>query len=150
MWLFADVQVLGLGWILSTFLDGYKQFIMWVRSCCLVQHLCWTYSSSSGFRVVGISSGSGLGVVVVEVVVEVLEEGLRMFLNLDLRLKDLGLVGAALVVVGWVVNLSLLLPNSRVLDLNRDETGFLEKDLEVVLGSGVVEVEGASSEDGFL
>ena len=116
----------------------------------MVQHLCWTYSSSSGFRVVGISSGSGLGVVVVEVVVEVLEEGLRMFLNLDLRLKDLGLVGAALVVVGWVVNLSLLLPNSRVLDLNRDETGFLEWDLEVVLGSGVVEVEGASSEDGFL
>ena len=87
-----------------------------------------------------------MGVVVV--VVEVLEEGLRMFLNLDLRLKDLGLVGAALVVVGWVVNLSLLPPNNRVLDLNRE--GFLEKDLTVGLGSGVVEVEGASSEEGFL
>ena len=47
---------------------------------------------------VRVSSSSGSGVVVV--VVEVLEDGLRMFLNLDLKLKFLDLVVAALVVVG--------------------------------------------------
>lgn len=47
---------------------------------------------------VSSSSSSGSGVVVVEV--EVLEDGLRIFLNLDLKLKFLDLVVAALVVVG--------------------------------------------------
>ena len=46
---------------------------------------------------VRVSSSSGSGVVVVD---EVLEDGLRMFLNLDLKLKFLDLVVAALVVVG--------------------------------------------------
>ena len=80
--------------------------------------------------------------------VEVLEDGLRIFLNLDLKLKFLDLVVAALVGVGWVVNLSLLELSNLDLDLNREEAGFLEKDLVVGLGLGVVEV--SSSEVGFL
>ena len=86
---------------------------------------------------VRVSSGSGLGVVVVEV--EVREDGLRMFLNLDLRLKDRGLVTGARV-VGSVVKRSLLEDNS--LDLVRNKEEFLEKDLVVGLG----EVEGSSLE----
>ena len=79
-----------------------------------------------------VSTGSG---VVVEVVVEVREEGLRIFLNLDLRLKDLG--GDLVVVLeGSVVKRSLLDDNSLVLARKREE--FLEKDLVVGLGEVVV------------
>lgn len=93
---------------------------------------------------------SVLGSGVVEVVVEVLEDGFRMFLNLDLRLKERGLVVAGLLeVVGWVVALSLEELSSRVLDLNKEETGFREKDLVVGLGEVVVGGED-SSEVGFL
>ena len=82
--------------------------------------------------------------------VEVLEDGFKMFLNLDLKLKFLDLVVGALVEVGvgLVVNLSLLELNNLDLDLNKEEAGFLEKDLVVGLGLGVVEV--SSSELGFL
>ena len=60
---------------------------------------------------VKVSSSSGTGVVDV-VVLEVLEEGLRIFLNLDLRLNDLGRDVDLLVVGLWVVvSLSLLDPN---------------------------------------
>ena len=94
---------------------------------------------------VKVSSSSGSGVVDV-VVLEVLEEGLRIFLNLDLRLKDLGRDVDRLVVGLWVVvSLSLLDPN---LDLVRNRLeGFLEKDLGVGLGVVVV---GTSSEVVFL
>ena len=90
---------------------------------------------------VKVSSSSGTGVVDV-VVLEVLEEGLRIFLNLDLRLNDLGRDVDLLVVGLWVVvSLSLLDPN---LDLVRNRLeGFLEKDLVVGLGEVV---EGSSSE----
>jgi len=76
------------------------------------------------------------------VVLEVLEEGLRIFLNLDLRLNDLGRDVDRLVVGLWVVvSLSLLDPN---LDLVRNRLeGFREKDLGVGLGEVVV---GSSSE----
>jgi len=81
--------------------------------------------------------------------VEVLEDGFRMFLNLDLRLKERGLVVAGLLeVVGWVVALSLEELSSRVLDLNKEETGFREKDRVVGLGEVVVGGED-SSEVGF-
>ena len=103
-------------------------------------------------RVVKVSSlaDSVLGSGVVEVVVEVLEDGFRMFLNLDLRLKERGLVVAGLLeVVGWVVALSLEELSSRVLDLNKEETGFREKDRVVGLGEVVVGEED-SSEVGFL
>ena len=76
----------------------------------------------------------------VEVEVEVV--GLRIFRNLDLKLKDRGLLGL-LVVVALVMVLSLL----ENLDLFLKETGFREKDLMVGLGLGVVEV---SSELEFL
>ena len=69
-------------------------------------------------------------------------EGFRMFRNLDLKLKDLGLLGL-LVVVALLMVLSLL----ENLDLFLKETGFREKDLMVGLGRGVVEV---SSELEFL
>ena len=103
-------------------------------------------------RVVKVSSlaDSVLGSGVVEVVVEVLEDGFRMFLNLDLRLKERGLVVAGLLeVVAWVVALSLEELSSRVLDLNKEETGFREKDRVVGLGEVVVGGED-SSEVGFL
>ena len=79
-------------------------------------------------------------------VLEVLEEGLRIFLNLDLRLNDLGRDVDLFVVGLWVVvSLSLLDPN---LDLVRNRLeGFLEKDLVVGLGEVV---EGSSSEVVFL
>ena len=79
-------------------------------------------------------------------VLEVLEEGLRIFLNLDLRLNDLGRDVDRLVVGLWVVvSLSLLDPN---LDLVRNRLeGFREKDLVVGLGEVVV---GSSSEVVFL
>lgn len=79
-------------------------------------------------------------------VLEVLEEGLRIFLNLDLRLNDLGRDVDRLVVGLWVVvSLSLLDPN---LDLVRNRLeGFREKDLGVGLGEVVV---GSSSEVVFL
>ena len=67
-----------------------------------------------------------------------------MFRNLDLKLKDRGLVGL-LVVVALVLVLSLL----ENLDLDRKEEGFLEKDLTVGLGRGVVVVV-VSSELEFL
>ena len=94
---------------------------------------------------VKVSSSSGTGVVDV-VVLEVLEEGLRIFLNLDLRLNDLGRDVDLFVVGLWVVvSLSLLDPN---LDLVRNRLeGFLEKDLVVGLGEVV---EGSSSEVVFL
>ena len=94
---------------------------------------------------VKVSSSSGTGVVDV-VVLEVLEEGLRIFLNLDLRLNDLGRDVDRLVVGLWVVvSLSLLDPN---LDLVRNRLeGFREKDLVVGLGEVVV---GSSSEVVFL
>ena len=94
---------------------------------------------------VKVSSSSGTGVVDV-VVLEVLEEGLRIFLNLDLRLNDLGRDVDRLVVGLWVVvSLSLLDPN---LDLVRNRLeGFREKDLGVGLGEVVV---GSSSEVVFL
>ena len=94
---------------------------------------------------VKVSSSSGRGVVDV-VVLEVLEEGLRIFLNLDLRLNDLGRDVDRLVVGLWVVvSLSLLDPN---LDLVRNRLeGFREKDLGVGLGEVVV---GSSSEVVFL
>ena len=93
---------------------------------------------------VKVSSSSGTGVDVV--VLEVLEEGLRIFLNLDLRLNDLGRDVDLLVVGLWVVvSLSLLDPN---LDLVRNRLeGFLVKDLVVGLGEVV---EGSSSEVVFL
>ena len=93
---------------------------------------------------VKVSSSSGSGVVDV-VVLEVLEEGLRIFLNLDLRLNDLGRDVDLLVVGLWVVvSLSLLDPN---LDLDRNRLeGFREKDLVVGLG----EVVGSASEVVFL
>jgi len=80
------------------------------------------------------------------VVLEVLEEGLRIFLNLDLRLNDLGRDVDRLVVGLWVVvSLSLLDPN---LDLVRNRLeGFREKDLVVGLGEVVV---GSSSEVVFF
>ena len=74
--------------------------------------------------------------------VEVDLEGLRMFRNLDLKLKDRGLLGL-LVVVALVLVLSLL----ENLDLVLKEEGFREKDLMVGLGRGVVVV---SSELEFL
>ena len=46
------------------------------------------------------------------------------------------------------MNLSLLELSNLDLDLKREEAGFLEKDLVVGLGLGVVEV--SSSEVGFL
>ena len=94
---------------------------------------------------VKVSSSSGTGAVDV-VVLEVLEEGLRIFLNLDLRLNDLGRDVDLFVVGLWVVvSLSLLDPN---LDLVRNRLeGFLEKDLVVGLGEVV---EGSSSEVVFL
>ena len=76
----------------------------------------------------------------VEVEVEVV--GLRIFRNLDLKLKDRGLLGH-LVVVALVMVLSLL----ENLDLFLKEEGFRERDLMVGLGRGVVEV---SSELEFL
>ena len=76
----------------------------------------------------------------VEVEVEVV--GLRIFRNLDLKLKDRGLLGL-LVVVALVMVLSLL----ENLDLFLKEEGFRERDLMVGLGRGVVEV---SSELEFL
>ena len=69
-------------------------------------------------------------------------EGFRMFRNLDLKLKDLGLLGL-LVVAALVMVLSLL----ENLDLDLKEEGFREKDRMVGLGRGVVEV---SSELEFL
>ena len=69
-------------------------------------------------------------------------EGFRMFRNLDLKLKDLGLLGL-LVVAALVMVLSLL----ENLDLFLKEEGFRERDLMVGLGRGVVEV---SSELEFL
>ena len=77
-----------------------------------------------------------------EVEVEVDMEGFRMFRNLDLKLKDRGLVGL-LVVVALVLVLSLL----ENLDLFLKEEGFRERDLMVGLGRGVVVV---SSELEFL
>ena len=74
--------------------------------------------------------------------VEVDMEGFRMFRNLDLKLKDLGLLGL-LVVAALVMVLSLL----ENLDLFLKEEGFRERDLMVGLGRGVVEV---SSELEFL
>ena len=62
-------------------------------------------------------------------------DGLRMFLNLDLKLNDLGLLGL-LVVVALVMVLSLL----ENLDLFLKDDVFREKDLMVGLGLGVVEV----------
>ena len=70
-------------------------------------------------------------------------EGFRIFLNLDLKLKDRGLLGL-LVVVALVMVLSLL----ENLDLVLKEEGFREKDLMVGLGLGVVEE--VSSELEFL
>jgi len=67
-----------------------------------------------------------------EVEVEVDMEGFRMFRNLDLKLKDRGLVGL-LVVVALVLVLSLL----ENLDLFLKEEGFRERDLMVGLGRGV-------------
>ena len=124
-----------LSWML-----GYED--VWLNhgqyfASCKMWSICGNTYSSSGLRVVRVSSGSGLGVVVVEV--EVREDGLRMFLNLDLRLKDRGLVTGARV-VGSVVKRSLLEDNS--LDLVRNKEEFLEKDLVVGLG----EVEGSSLE----
>ena len=80
-------------------------------------------------------------------VLEVREEGLRIFLNLDLRLNDLGRDVDLLVVGLWVVvSLSLLDPN---LDLDRNRLeGFREKDLGVGLGEEVVV--GSASEVVFL
>ena len=69
-------------------------------------------------------------------------EGFRTFRNLDLKLKDLGLLGL-LVVAALVMVLSLL----ENLDLFLKEEGFRERDLMVGLGRGVVEV---SSELEFL
>ena len=69
-------------------------------------------------------------------------EGFRMFRNLDLKLKDRGLVGL-LVVVALVLVLSLL----ENLDLFLPEEGFRERDLMVGLGRGVFVV---SSELEFL
>ena len=57
-------------------------------------------------------------------------EGFRIFLNLDLKLKDLGLLGL-LVVEALVTVLSLLENLERFL--------FREKDLMVGLGLGVVD-----------
>ena len=74
--------------------------------------------------------------------VEVDMEGFRMFRNLDLKLKDRGLVGL-LVVVALVLVLSLL----ENLDLFLPEEGFRERDLMVGLGRGLVVV---SSELEFL
>lgn len=65
------------------------------------------------------------------VVVVVGLEGLRMFLNLDLKLKDRGLLGL-LVMEALVAVLSRLENLERFL--------FREKDLMVGLGLGVVEV----------
>ena len=65
-----------------------------------------------------------------------------MFRNLDLKLKDRGLVGL-LVVVALVLVLSLL----ENLDLFLPEEGFRERDLMVGLGRGLVVV---SSELEFL
>ena len=69
-------------------------------------------------------------------------EGFRTFRNLDLKLKDLGLLGL-LVVAALVMVLSLL----ENLDLFLKEEGFRERDLMVGLGRGVVVV---SSELEFL
>ena len=77
-----------------------------------------------------------------EVEVEVDMVGFRMFRNLDLKLKDRGLVGL-LVVVALVLVLSLL----ENLDLFLKEEGFRERDLMVGLGRGVDVV---SSELEFL
>ena len=88
------------------------------------------------------SSVTGSGWVEGEVEVEVDMEGFRMFRNLDLKLKDRGLVGL-LVVVALVLVLSLL----ENLDLFLPEEGFRERDLMVGLGRGVVVV---SSELEFL
>ena len=70
-------------------------------------------------------------------------EGFRMFRNLDLKLKDLGLLGL-LVVAALVMVLSLL----ENLDLFLKDEVFRVKDLTVGLGLGVVEV--VSSELEFL
>ena len=88
------------------------------------------------------SSVTGSGWVEGEVEVEVDMEGFRMFRNLDLKLKDRGLVGL-LVVVALVLVLSLL----ENLDLFLPEEGFRERDLMVGLGRGVDVV---SSELEFL
>ena len=93
-------------------------------------------------RVVRGSSVTGSGWVGGLVEVEVEVEGFRMFRNLDLKLKDLGLLGL-LVVAALVMVLSLL----ENLDLFLKEEGFRERDLMVGLGRGVVEV---SSELEFL
>ena len=93
-------------------------------------------------RVVRGSSVTGSGWVEGEVEVEVDMEGFRMFRNLDLKLKDRGLVGL-LVVVALVLVLSLL----ENLDLFLKEEGFRERDLMVGLGRGLVVV---SSELEFL
>ena len=85
----------------------------------------------------GSVSDWGVGVVVVGL------DGFRIFRNLDLKLKDLGLLGL-LVVVALVMVLSLL----ENLDLFLKEDVFREKDLTVGLGLGVVEV--VSSELEFL
>ena len=113
-----------------------------------------TYSSSSGFRVVKVSSlsgsvsGKGVVVVVVEVV-DVLDAGFKMFLNLDRRLKFLGLdVGGARELVVGLLPLSLLELRRRDLDRNKEVEGFREKDLAV--GRGLEVVEGSSSEGSFL
>ena len=90
-----------------------------------------------------MSSGSSVtGSGWVEGGAEVDLEGFRMLRNLDLKLKDRGLLG--LLVVVTLVTVRSLLEN---LDLFLKEEGFREKDRMVGLGLGVVEV---SSELEFL